>query len=237
MSKGNEPVEEAAVRIEANGRLVAASTATPYRLDDLAAGRLLADGLVDAPADLSRASLSADGDVWTVRVALAGEAAERLEARLRHGSETGCGPRHFLDCEPERLGGGRVPPPDAATAAELLRAMYADAERFNFGGGVHVAALVDAGNRIVACAEDVGRHNAADRVIGAAWRAELDLSRFGLFLSSRVSGALAVKAGRARLAWIASRSVPTTLALRVAAVAGVPILARAAGAGARLFAP
>jgi formate dehydrogenase accessory protein FdhD len=65
-----------------------------------------------------------------------------------------------------------------------------------------------------------------DRAIGAAWPS-VELARSGLVLSSRVSGAIALKAARAGVSFIASRSIPTTLAAQVCDCASLPIIARA----------
>jgi FdhD protein len=75
-----------------------------------------------------------------------------------------------------------------------------------------------------------------DKAIGGGLLAGANLARLGLVLSARVSADIAAKAARAGLAWIASRSVPTTLAVEIAEAAGIPIIARAAGPEARVFA-
>src|SRR5690606_14588328 len=76
-----------------------------------------------------------------------------------------------------------------------------------------------------------------DKAIGAALLAGEDLGRMGLVLSARVTGEIALKAARCGVAWIASGSVPTTLALRIAAAAGFPIVARAADRDAHVYWP
>jgi len=77
--------------------------------------------------------------------------------------------------------------------------------------------------------EEVGRHNAVDKTIGSAILANAPLDGFGLVLSARVSGEIAWKAGRAHLSWIASRSIPTSLAIEISQVTRIPIIARAMG--------
>jgi formate dehydrogenase assembly factor FdhD len=135
---------------------------------------------------------------------------------------------------PAHDGRERARLPDPGTVHEIFRALYTLSERYQESGGVHTAALCE-GERIAFLKEDVGRHNAVDKVVGLALLAEEPLARLGLVLTSRVSAEIAIKAARAGVAWIASRSVPTTLALRVAETVGVPIIARAAGKDAHLF--
>ena len=93
---------------------------------------------------------------------------------------------------------------------------------------MHSAALSD-GRSTFFHAHYVGRHNATDKAIGLGLMAGEDLNRVGLLLTSRISGEIALKAARAGLAWVASRSIPTTLALRIAAVASLPLVGRAPG--------
>lgn len=238
MAKRAVPVEEKAFRLQVEGRDVAVWTCTPARLEALAAGWLLAAGHVDDPTDVRDVVIVDEPRLATACVSLAGAAASALPARLDHRAQTACGTRHFLDCEPRRLpvrDDAAPDSPDPSTAAELLREMYGRAARYREQGGLHVAALFAADGAPITWTEEVGRHNAVDKVIGEAWLDGVPLGRCGLLLSARISGQIAVSAARAGLAWIASRSVPTTLAVEVASTADLPIVARAAGEEARTF--
>src|SRR5207247_740880 len=108
-------------------------------------------------------------------------------------------------------------------AADRLRALFkelfARGERYNETGGIHAAALTD-GERLLCRAEDIGRHNAVDKVIGAAVIARELLRGRGLLVTGRISAELAYKAARAGLAWVATPRVPSTLALTIAARSG-----------------
>jgi FdhD protein len=101
---------------------------------------------------------------------------------------------------------------------------------------MHAAALSD-GRELLFAIEEVGRHNAVDKVIGQAILAGMPTAGLGLILTARISGEIALKAARAGLGWVASRSVPTTLALELASRAGLPLLARAVAKEARLHEP
>src|SRR2546422_20357 len=115
-------------------------------------------------------------------------------------------------------------------AADRLRALFkelfARGERYNETGGIHAAALTD-GERLLCHAEDIGRHNAVDKVIGAAVIARELLRGRGLLVTGRISAELAYKAARAGLAWVATPSVPSTLALTIAARSGMVLVGRA----------
>lgn len=239
MGARNEPVQESVLRIICDGRVAGVLTCTPDRLAPLVVGWLRALGVLHQRDDLLGIDIRADATGDAIRIAdvkLAPDALAGLTTLLHHRAIRGCGPRHFLDCEPQGLacsrGGVAGPTPEAA--ASLFEAMYRNAERYRQEGGHHVAALAVDG-QLVEWAEDISRHNAVDKVVGAAWLTGLDLSTAGLVVSSRVSGEIAVKAARAGVAWIASRSVPTSLALEVAKRGGTAILARAAGSEPRLF--
>jgi FdhD protein len=113
-----------------------------------------------------------------------------------------------------------------AAFPELFRELFAAAERASAIGGIHVAALSD-GTGLRDVREDVSRHNAVDKTIGAAVLEDAELERFGLLVSARISAEIALKAARSGLAWVASRSIPTSLAVSIAEVAALPLIARA----------
>jgi FdhD protein len=108
----------------------------------------------------------------------------------------------------------------------LFKELFARGRRYNETGGIHAAALTD-GATLAFHAEDIGRHNAVDKVIGAAVLAQADIAGRGLLVTGRISAELAFKGARAGLAWVATPSVPSTLALTVAATAGMTLVGRA----------
>lgn len=125
-----------------------------------------------------------------------------------------------------------IPPPDQFT--ELFRALFTGVDSRHEEGGMHAAALAR-GGQIVVQAEDVGRHNSVDKAIGLALLAGEDPAACGMLISSRVSGEIARKAAQCGIAWLASRSIPTTLAVQTARAAGMPIIGRAAGKNSVLY--
>jgi FdhD protein len=222
-------VDEAPVWIALNGVRRVLLTCSPADPHALALGHLLAEGWIDGAAAVTSAMVST-GPGRCVGVAFdvdpgAVLAAERLR---QHQLEHGCGLRHFLDCDPLHgpagaAGGGGAAPDLVA----VFRALFAAADEAAPAGGVHAAALTD-GLRLVHTAVDVARHCALDRVIGAALRAGTPLGSHGLVATSRISGAMALKAVRAGVPWVASRSLATPLARELAAAAGLPIHEQAA---------
>ncbi len=230
-------VPETPFWLEVNGRRVAAWSCVPEHLDALAMGWLLAEGYLD-PGEAPSSVEVVAGATAGVRVRLAPERVARADAEREHRREHGCGIAHLTRCATGGLRRDGVPRaiPPAADFAALFRELYTASDRYRETGGVHTAALTD-GRSLMHRTEEVGRHNAVDKAIGRTLLAGVDPAGLGLVLTARISGEIALKAARARLGWIASRSVPTTLALEIAGAAGVPILARAAGKDPRLHAP
>jgi FdhD protein len=116
----------------------------------------------------------------------------------------------------------------------LFRALFNTVDARHEHGGMHAAAITD-GQRILVQLEDVGRHNTVDKIVGAVLLARQNPADYGLLTSSRVSGEIAHKAARAGFAWLASRSIPTTLAVRIANEAHMPIIGRAAARTAYIY--
>ena len=130
---------------------------------------------------------------------------------------------------------GQAPPiPAAASFTDLFRALFNTVDTRHEHGGMHAAAVTD-GQHIIVQVEDVGRHNTIDKVTGALLLQRLAPVNYGLLTSSRVSGEIADKSARAGFAWLASRSIPTSLAVRFASAAHMPIIGRAAGKSAFIY--
>lgn len=221
-------IAEVPWHLDVNGSPAFAGTFTPDRPRDLAAGRLLGEGFITERADLLRIEGNALPS-GAIRMDATVDADREASARAerRHRAEHGCGLLHFVVCDDAALGPApRTDIPPAVDFPAILRELFVACDARYPGGGVHAAALWD-GTALRYQSEDVGRHNTVDRVLGAAFLADQGPHGMGLVLSARVSGQMAMVAARAGLAWIASRSVPTGLAVAIARVARLPIIARA----------
>ena len=125
---------------------------------------------------------------------------------------------------PEPLAAARTIAPTAAmirTAADALRARQ---HLMAATGGVHAAAWCGPDGQLRAVFEDVGRHNALDKLIGHLARARETFGDGFVFLSSRASYELVRKAARMQIPMLATISAPTSLAIRIAEQAGVRLL-------------
>ena len=106
------------------------------------------------------------------------------------------------------------------------RLLFARGERYKDTGGIHAAALTD-GVSLLYHAEDIGRHNAVDKVLGAAVLDDRSPEDLVLLVTGRISGELAFKAARARIAVVATPSIPSTIAVDIAKAARMVLVGRA----------
>jgi FdhD protein len=227
-------VEETAVWLEVNGRPAVTWMCTPELLEELAVGWLHGEGYIHGVEEVQLRPCATDLGFW------AQVPPERLAVVQAEGRRpvlaSGCGAVSTFLAEPSTVEGsplrGLPPPPDQLRA--LFKALFARGERYKDTGGIHAAALVEPDStaaepdsRLVAHAEDIGRHNAVDKSIGGALLAGRKVAGLGLLVTGRISAELAFKAARAGLAWVATPSVPSTLAVEIARRSGMVLVGRA----------
>lgn len=219
---------EAPVAIEINGVVYAVMMATPADLEDFVIGFILSEGLADAgeigPVELVRV---ADGEGVVARVNLpADRAVPIMERARRRLGDSSCGL-----CGVESIEAALRPLPKltatpAATPQAIRKALAAlhDAQPLNaLTSATHAAAFAQADGALVLVREDVGRHNALDKLIGALARAGEDASRGFIVMTSRCSYELVEKAVRANCPLLVTISAPTDLAVRRAKAAGLAL--------------
>jgi FdhD protein len=220
---------------------------TPGADRELAAGFLLAERIIDGPDDLGTIQHCTDSEAAAgnvLNVTLAGEAVIRARdalARRRVVTTTSacgvCGRQSIDDLmagiAPVALTWS-VSKDVIAALSDRLRASQAT---FDATGGLHAAGLFDRTGRLTAVAEDVGRHNAVDKVVGAQLLMErFPLSDHILFVSGRASFEIVQKAVAARLPMVAAVSAPTSLAVDLARQAGVTLLGFVRGGSFNIYA-
>lgn len=202
---------------------------TPELLEELAVGWLFGEGYISAVGDVHLRPCATDLGFWA-EIAPERAAAVAAEGR-RPVLASGCGAVATFLADPATVtpqpARGAAPPADALRA--LLKELFARGERYQDTGGIHAAALTD-GTSLLSHAEDIGRHNAVDKVLGAALLQGRPVRGLGLLVTGRISAELAFKGARAALAWIATPSVPSTLAVEIARRSGMRLIGRAASA-------
>jgi FdhD protein len=221
-------MDEAPIWISINGARSALLVCSPSETDALAVGHLIGNGWISSRADVQALrTVTGPGGACGVELDIDPALATAAADLRRHVLEHGCGPRHVLDCAAGRTAlhtQRRVPQPSTAAVdlSDAFRTLFAAADAASPQGGVHAAALCD-GSLLHHAAVDVARHCAVDRVIGLAALAGDDVSRWGLVLTSRISGVIALKAVHAGVGWVASRSIATPLAREIAHAAALPM--------------
>ncbi len=219
-------VEEVPVWLEVNGSPLVTWMCTPDQLEELAIGWLVGEGYVESVDEVHLRPCATDLGFWAT-VPEARVDAVRAERR-RPVLASGCGAvSTFLAdpaTQPRQPLRGEAPDPEGMRA--LFKAMFGRAERYRDTGGIHGAALTD-GVALLAHAEDIGRHNAVDKVIGMATLARRPVAGLGLMVTGRISAELAFKAARSGIVWVATPSVPSTLAVEIGARTGMVLVGRA----------
>ena len=219
---------EAAVAIEVDGIGYAVMMMTPADLQAFALGFMLTERLADTPADVIAIEPFEAEAGWIVRVALADRCRRRIQDRVRHRtSDTGCGLCGIESLEQVRRPVPRVAPRPTADAPALFAALATlrGHQPLNAAtGAVHAAAACAADGTIVAAYEDVGRHNALDKLVGATPAS--GIAGFVL-VTSRISFEMVDKALVAGAPMLVGLSAPTTLAVDHARAHGLTLVALA----------
>jgi len=227
-----EIAEETPVALALNGISQAVMMATPADLEDFAFGFALTEGWIAQRHQLLEVDIQTHGDGVVVELTTTAACDHHHRVRRRSlAGRTGCGLCGVESLEqlrqPLRTSAGptRATPIDlradalARAAASLHRHQPLQARC----GGVHAAAWCNLEGEVLRVREDVGRHNALDKLIGALLRSDAVLSDGFVFMSSRCSYELVQKLGAAGIGALACVSAPTAHAVRTAADCGVSL--------------
>jgi formate dehydrogenase accessory protein FdhD len=203
--------------------------ATPADLEDYAVGFTLSEGLVARAEEIRGVEVVPGEASVDVKISVAWERFTQLLQRRRNlAGRTGCGlcgaetaADAIRECAP--VGAGV-----SITAAELHESMAQLASRQPINsrtGSVHAAAWVVPGEGIKVVREDVGRHNALDKTIGALARAQADFASGYMLITSRASYEMVQKCATVGIALLVALSAPTAFAVRLAERSGLTLVA------------
>jgi len=226
----DELAEEEPLEIRVRGRAVSVTMRTPGHDEELALGFLLTEGIIRSPRDVLRVAACAqneDGNV--LNVVLSPYVPVDFDRLTRHVfASSSCGLCGKATIDAIR---SQFPPVtsdlvfDAETIVRLPKTMRAAQATFDRTGGLHAAALFDLDGEMLVLREDVGRHNAVDKVIGYCLRrGAFPPDRHVLLVSGRSSFEIMQKALAARIPVVAAVSAPSSLATTFAREAGQTLI-------------
>jgi FdhD protein len=206
--------EEVPLTIEVNGDEVATLLCSPEDLKDMVTGFLLTSGFIKGISSLR--SLVVDQDLWKVSAEVdpGGMQSEMFQKRIY---TSGCG-KGIIFHNPIDLIHRSVLPSgfmiDSDRITELMKAFMRYSTEYRQTGGVHSAALAD--TDLLVFRDDLGRHNAIDKVIGAALTAGIGLADKVMLTSGRISSEIVWKLIRCGIPVLASAKAPTNQAIKIA---------------------
>lgn len=235
--------EEVPVALVYGGVSHAVMLATPQDLDDFGLGFTLSEGIVKSPREVYDLDVVVQDNGIEVRMEIAAERMEALKAMRRTlAGRTGCGlcGVDSLDALASRLqhpatasarcGGAATSGTLAGSALQrAVAGLQSMQHLFHLTGAVHAAAWCDGDGQVLCVREDVGRHNALDKLIGARRGAAQEGSGGFLLMTSRASYEIVQKAATVGIDVVAAVSAPTGMAVRMAEAAGVTLVGFARG--------
>jgi len=225
--------EEIPIALTYNRTTHAVMLATPSDLEDFAVGFSLTEGIIQRADEIEEIGIVPVDEGIELRLWLAPERIDALTLRQRRmAGPSGCGLCGLQSLADAIRQPPRVTADPRFTPADIVAAMAAmpAAQRLNQQTrAVHAAAFWHPARGMVALREDVGRHNALDKLAGALARSQVAADDGLLLLSSRISVELVQKAAMIRAPVVVAVSAPTALALRLADTAGITLIGIARG--------
>ena len=226
-SVSREWVPEVPIALEFNGLAYAVMMATPADLEDFAIGFAIAEGLATNASDCSDITASEVDKGWIVRANLSGLGIDKLTKRVRtRVAESSCGLCGIENLEAVSQPLPRVAAHEAIRPDAIFAALAHLRERQPLGqatGAAHAAAYCTLDGEILFAREDVGRHNALDKLVGALARAGQDAAEGFILSSARCSYEIVEKAVRGGATSLVTISLPTSMAVERARACGLSL--------------
>lgn len=225
----SQPVAtEVPFTIIANGTELGTLLSTPTNTEEFTCGFLYASGFIRKAEEIH--SYVLDSSRWVANVEL--EQPPDPDIMDKRLFTSGCG-KGIMYANVVELSSRRPPLAETSLTCEdvwaAARWLQTSSELYRSTGGVHTAALSDGGDKPLVSMDDIGRHNAVDKVIGWALKNGQPLSLLVLITSGRVSSEILHKAARAGIATIVARGAPTHQAVLRARESGITVIGFARG--------
>ena len=233
--------KEAPVAFSFGGTTHAVMMATPENLEDFALGFSLTESIISSPGEIESITVEDLGTGFDVQICLKDTANKRFEARRRRlAGPVGCGL-----CGIESIEEAMRAVPSVAshslrlTTQEVVQSVQLLSQKqklHNETGAVHAAGFYVPGQGVLAAREDVGRHNALDKLAGALAKAGIDGQAGAVVITSRVSVEMVQKTAAIGSPVIIAISAPTSLAISTAEECGLTLVALVRGTEFDIFA-
>jgi FdhD protein len=229
-SASDDVGEEVPLAIVVNGISHVVMMVTPLDLEAFALGFALSEGIVTSRDQVYDLEVRRHPRAMEVELTIAAPMFQRMKAQRRTlAGRTGCGvcgieSLALLDLAPELMPGRRLPTNLGQALERAAGELPTHQVLTRRTGGLHAAAWCNLDGKIIRVFEDVGRHNALDKLLGHAARAGIDLRQGFVFLSSRASYELVRKAIRMHVPMLATISAPSTLAIDIATKGGLKLV-------------
>ncbi|MFJ7567708.1 formate dehydrogenase accessory sulfurtransferase FdhD [Herminiimonas sp. NPDC097707] len=224
----DDVAEEVPIALEYNGISHAVMLASPYDLEDFALGFSLSEGILKDKSELYDCEVVPGCEGIQVQMQIATERFVALKGKRRNlTGRTGCGL-----CGAETLAQA-VRHPDPVTGGASfsgeqihagMKAMQEKQRLQRHTGATHAAAWMNADGSIDLVREDIGRHNALDKLIGAMANEKRDFANGAALITSRASYEMVQKSATMGIAFLAAISAPTSLAIKLAEEANVTLV-------------
>lgn len=232
--------DEVPIAFSYGGTTHAVMMATPANLEDFAVGLSLTEGIITDPAEIVGIEVVEEGRGIDVQVTLADPVADALRTRRRHmAGPVGCGLCGIESIEqalrPVRFVGRGELRLRSEEIAEAIRALGVGQHLNGQTHAVHGAGFYVPGRGLAAIREDVGRHNALDKLCGAVARAGLRGEDGAVVVTSRLSVEMVQKAAVLGSRFLLAVSAPTLLAIETAEQAGMTLVAVVRGEDFEVF--
>jgi len=225
----DEVAAELPVRLVLNGEPLVTLLCTPTELEELAVGFLLSEGLLHDRSSLRKLAVSDAGPSIEIEIAGLPQGWEKQFEKRTISS--GCGKGITFtnyDREKDRKIDTRGPVMTVGAIRDQLTKFRTISTLYLETGGVHSAALSD-GKELLFFSEDIGRHNAVDKLIGKAFLKGVSIENKILFTSGRVTSEIVTKAGRNRFPILISRAAASCMAINYAEDMGITLIGFARG--------
>jgi len=212
---------EMALSVYVNKQELATLLCTPAKLNYLILGFLYSEGVIDRMDDIASMRVCEDDSLAEVTLVRSD-----YSPPVRRTLASGCGGGVTLDKQLDPVESGVTVTPGQVSA--LMRQLNEQAKLYRYCGGVHTAGLGDGGHLVVV-AEDIGRHNTVDKIMGECLMAGQPTKDRALVATGRISSEMLSKAARMQVPIVISRSSPTDRAIALARELGITLIGYARG--------